>query len=193
MSHESSDGGVISRSDGEALRLLLEQLKPHDGALLRLLIHLAIIEEQSKDSAVDAIVPQIQWNYGQTTRQILKRAAENQYLPLNIENGYEVVSWTYGINTEHPMYEQHVEKMEKKERYLYLQEHYRGTTDLRIIHSKGRGNKRYLFLHANMGSLEGMEEDFKKAFDNEVYPVSCEDRHDFHYENPAFTKMNSDE
>jgi hypothetical protein len=167
---------------------LMAKLEPYEQALFRLLEHLAKIEQQAEGKPANEPVPQIKWNYGRTSQQLIDIALENQYLPLYfLDSSYEVVEWQYGINMDHPDYPNLIKGMLDKQKYDFLHENYRGTSDLRIILFQEGPVRNSLSFSANMGKLDRMKKDFEAAFDQEPYPVFCEDRHGFYYENPAYT------
>lgn len=193
MSKESSNDMVLSGREEEISRLL-ETFEVHEKALFRFLVHLAQLEKDSQDKPVDTVVPLIGWNFGYTTQDLLHMAVDNQTFPLSdLNNHYDVMSWQYGINTKHPDYHSYIKNIDEESVYKFLDKKHGGSSDVRIIHYGVDQQRKALRFFANMGSLKGMEEDFKKAFDNESYPVFCEDRSGFHYENPAYSALHVQE
>jgi hypothetical protein len=187
QTNEGSNNHVIPQIESKNDRMtkreaLMAILEPYEQALFRLLEHLAKIEQQAEGKPVNEPIPQIKWD-GWTTQQLIDRALDGQYLPLSFLNSpYKVVGWQYGINRDHPDYPDLVMEMSWKQKYDFIQENHRGTSDLRIIPLEDGS----LVFSANTGRLKGMGQDFKAAFDQEPYPVRCEDYYGFRYENPAY-------
>ncbi|MCB9813122.1 MAG: hypothetical protein H6772_01815 [Pseudomonadales bacterium] len=184
--------GTVEQDDyADKREALMAQLEPHEKALFRLLEHFRQIEKQAESLSATEPKPRISWKYGRNTQQLIDIAIENEYLPILIpsnESGYEVVNWQYGLDENDPENIKLKNIMSKKEYYEYLNNYYRGSFDIRIFLYSDRHTES-LKLIANIGSLASMDKDFHLAFDNEPYPVICEDRFNYRYENPAYSAI----
>lgn len=181
-------------SEPVAREELMKSLELHEQALFRFLEHLQKIEEQALNLPATEPKPRISWNGGKKTQDLINSALDYQYLPLSLSSygsAYEVMGWEYAIDSEHPEVKAITDKMDRREKYEYLEEYHRGSFDIRIMLYDEGDKKTSLRFFANLGGLAKMDTDFHKAFDSETYPVICEDRDEYHYENPAYTALSN--
>ncbi|MBU0570140.1 hypothetical protein KKB40_05195 [Patescibacteria group bacterium] len=156
---------------------LLKQLSPKEAAMFRFLEHLVELEETPREYDEPGV--KVSWDYGFSTRSKVDGILEGDTykIPLPHEGKYITFGWIIGYDYFEP---------EMKKKYPKYKDFAdacpsKGSSDIRIF---DLGN--HLSLQANIGRLEGMEQELKDAFDEEPYPVKVEDREGFEYFNPAY-------